>query len=894
MLKIVGITLLVIIGILVAIPIFLESKIGTLVRNNVNSSINADFDFDDADLSLISSFPNAELSLKGMRIINTTEPFKGDTLFYASEASMTMGLGELFKGAGEAYSVRKMSVDGARLYIVLDENENANYDITKESDEPAADFTFELQGYSIDNATVTYLDRSSGIRMRLDEIAHTGSGDLSLVESKLQTNTNALLSFEMDSVNYLDRSKLQLEALIGIDLEKDKYTFLENQAMVNQLPLVFEGYVQLFEEYNQVDLKFKTPSSDFKNFLGVMPEEYAKNLDQVTTSGDFMVEGTIAGKVDDTFIPRFDIQINSDNASFKYPDLPMGVSDIVIDAAVKNTTGISEDTFVDIKKASFRIGQDYFTMTSNITELLGNTRVTADIDANMNLANISKAYPLPAAKDLKGLLRADVSTAFDMASIEKKQYQNTKTSGTASLRNFEYSSAELKNPVAISSMEMNFTPTVVSLKKMEGKTGNTDFAVQGSLRNLLGFMFNDQPIRGQFTLNSDTFDLGDFMTAETTTSGGEGEKPKVAALKIPSFLDVSLQARANTVIYDNLNLKNMSGELAIRDQKATLSGLTSSLLGGRLNLSGNVSTKEARPVFDMQLGIADFSIAETFKQVELLRALAPVANALQGRLNSTLNLNGLLTEEMTPDLATLTGNALAELLQTSIDPEKEKLLALLDSKLNFLNLDSLNLRDLKTALSFENGLVRVKPFTVKYKDIAIDVAGQHTFNKELEYNATIQVPAKYLGKEVNNLIARIDDQQLKNLTIPVVATMKGTYANPQVSTDLAGGVKQLTARLVEIEKQKLIGKGTDKAKDLIGGLITGKKDSTATKKDSTARAVKGVLGNVLGKKPQDSIKRDSPAVKKDPVKDAARDILGGILNKKKKDTTKTKKDSVQP
>jgi hypothetical protein len=226
-----------------------------------------------------------------------------------------------------------------------------------------------------------------------------------------------------------------------------------------------------------------------------------------------------------------------------------------------------------------------------------------------------------------------------------------------------------------------------------------------------------------------------------------------------------------------------------------------------------------------------------------------------------------------------------------INTESAPLLNALFTKLDFIDLKQLDLKDLKTSLSFKDGIVAVKPFTINYKDIAINVDGSHTFDSKLNYKATLQVPAKYLGAEINKLIARIDDSALENLTIPVIANIGGMYNSPQVTTDLTTGVKQLTTKLIEIEKQKLINKGTDKAKDLIGGILSGnqiKTDTTKTGTDAKEQA-KDILGGILGtKKPKDStaVKKDSVPVKteKEVVKEKAKDILGGLLGKKKKDT----------
>ncbi|MBU2974262.1 AsmA family protein [Zobellia sp. B3R18] len=898
--RIIGVIVLLIVGVLIAAPFFLESKIGDIIKNNVNNNVNATLDFSEADLSLFSSFPNAEVSLEDVVLLNKA-PFEGDTLFASKKVALSMGIGELFKGQDEPIGVKSLTVDGALVNVTIDKEENASFDIAIPSDEPNAPaetestdgFNLDLQSYAITDTKIVYDDRSTGMRLEISEMQHNGKGDLSLEKSELDTFTEALVSFEMDSTNYLNKNKIQLDALIGVDLKESKYTFLKNEALINQLALVFDGFIKVNEDNQEIDISFKTPSSDFKNFLAVIPEEYSKNIENVKTTGNFMLEGKFNGIVDEEHIPKFNIKINSENASFKYPDLPKSVRNVFIDTEINNTTGIAEDTYVDIDKLSFMIDEDKFNMTANIKELMGNTKVKAHIDGKMNLANLKKAYPVPADLDLKGLLVADVSTAFDMASIEKEQYEKTTTNGKVSISDFEYKSAEIPNPVKLKTTSLTFNPSTVTLNELSGTTGKTDFSAKGTIKNLLGFMFNDEKVEGDFDLSSNTFALSDFMVEETEpeASGKKTEESKTAGtteekIKIPSFLDANINASANTVLYDNLTLKDVKGNLKIKDEKATLSNMTSSIFNGKMAFNGEVSTKEETPRFAMNLDMKQLGISETFKSLELFKAVAPIAQILKGTLDSDIKLSGSLTDDLVPDLLTLTGDIFADIMTKEIDSESAPLLTALDSKLNFIDLKQLNLDDLKTKLTFENGLVNVKPFTVKYKDIAINVGGSHTFDKKMDYKATMEVPAKYLGSDIGKLIAQIGEDDLKDLKIPVVANIGGNYENPSVSTDLTSGVKTLTNQLVEIQKQKLVNKGKDKAKDLIGNVLGGNSSKTDSTKTSTKDDVKEVLGGLLGgsKKDTTTVKTDTATPKKkeeDVVKEKAKNILGGLLGKKK-------------
>lgn len=896
-LKITGITLLILLAVIIALPLFLQGKIEEIIKSKANSSMNATLDFEEADLSLLRSFPNANVEIAELSLVNKA-PFEGDTLFSSSKIELAMSIKELFKSADEPIAIKTFNIDGAKVHIKVDAEGNANYDIAKESEEPSSttteettdNFSLNMDSYAITNSEIVYEDLATGMKLEITEMNHSGTGDLSLEKSELKTLTDALVSFEMDSTKYLNKNKINLDALIGIDLGENKYTFLENKVLINQLPLVFDGFVQINEENQEVDVTFKTPSSDFKNFLAVIPEAYASNIENVQTTGNFEVNGEFKGVVDDEHIPTFKIAINSENASFKYPDLPKSVRNVYIDTEINNETGIVEDTYVNINRLSFLIDEDKFNMNAKIRELMGNTKVSAHMDGRINLANISQAYPVPDDYNLKGILNADVTTAFDMASLENKQYQNTQTSGKASVSGFEYDSEELKNPVAINTAAVTFNPNTVSLDEFTGKTGGTDFDAKGTLTNLLGFMFNDENIEGNFSLSSNQFALSDFMVEETeeeqeAPEGETGSSTTTAGeerIKIPSFLDCTIDASANTVVYDNLNLKNVKGTLVIKDETATLKNLTSNLFGGTLGLSGAVSTKQDNATFDVDLGMSNFNIGESFAGLELLKVLTPLASAIEGKLNSEVKISGNLKDDLTPNLATISGNLLAELLSPTIDTQNAPLVSALDSKLGFLNAEEINLDGLKTALSFDNGSVKVKPFTLNYKDIAINVDGSHTFDKQMQYKATLDVPAKYLGTEVNSLIAQLDDDSVGEVTVPVTANIGGSFTDPSVSTDLTSSVKTLTSKLVEMQKQKLVNQGKDKAKDLLSDVFKkDESDTTSTKSDG----VKETIGNLLGGNKESETDTDTTKTEeKDEVKNAAKSILSGLLSNKKKDT----------
>ena len=869
-LKITGITIILFVAALFAIPYFFKDQIKAKIADAINQKVDAKVTFAEADLSLFKSFPNATVTLDQLLIINKA-PFEGDTLVSLGELNLKMSVKELFKGENEAMNIEGISSKNGLINIIFNKDGIGNYDIalkddTNKDDTKSKPLSLKIQDYKIENFQFRYFDESSKIKMRIDSLNHEGTGDFAASKLDLVTKSTAKVSLDMDKVNYMKNVALTLDAVLGIDLEKSKYTFKENKALINQLPLEFDGFIQLVEAGQEYDLKFKTPTSSFKNFLGIIPTTYASSLDNVKTTGDFTVIGFAKGLYSDTTVPKFNVEIASNNASFQYPDLPKSVQNIIIDTKIINETGILNDTYVNLDKLSFRIDQDVFNAKANIRNITQNALVNAALKGTINLGNLSKAYPVKLDKPLSGILKADVTTKFDMQSVEKSQYQNINNAGTMSLTGFKYVDENGKT-MNISKALVQFNPNQVNLKQFDAATGKSDLSVSGVLENFYGFIFKNQELKGNFNLNSNQIAVSDFMTTEEAS---KAETKQTEAMKIPAFLNCSLTAKANTVLYDNLTLKNVSGKLIVKDEKLTMENVKTSIFGGTIGLNGAVSTKGKTPTFDMNLGLNQVDIAQSFTQLDMLKKIAPIAGIINGKLNSTIKLNGNLTDSMSPDLKTLTGDLLGQLLSTTVNSSNSTLLTALGSNLKFIDLKKINLNDLKAAITFKNGMVNVKPFDIKYQDIKANIGGTHGFDQSMNYTLKFDVPAKYLGSEANALIAKLspaDAAKLEN--IPINAMLTGNFTNPKISTDLKTAVSNLTNQLIQQQKEKLVGKGTSALTDLIN----------------------------KNKKPGDTTKTVVPATKeevktkaKEEVKAKASELLNGLFNKKKKvaDTTKVK------
>ncbi len=844
-LKWVAVTMLVVLIALISVPFLFKDKIVQMVSNTINNNVNATVSFQDTNLSLLRNFPLASLKVNDINITNKA-PFLGDTLFNAKELNLNLKITELFKSASETLEINSISANNAAINIILNKDNVGNYDIAKKSENNAnnnsSSLSLAIKEYELQDVDFSYFDENTKIKLAVDSIYHTGKGNFAQDILDLDTETTAKVSLEMDNVNYLNKVNVKLNAILGIDLKNLKYSFKENTGYINQLPLEFDGFIQLVEENQLYDITFKTPTSSFKNLLALMPKQYAGNLNTIKTEGNFDLKGIVKGTLSDTTIPTLDISFVSKNAMFKYADLPKSVDNIYLDANIINKTGLTKDTYIAINNTSFKIDKDVFNATGKIANITDNPTVNLKAKGTINLDNISKVYPVALENELEGILTADVSTNFDMNSIEKGNYQNIRNNGNVSVSNFKYSGEDVANPFIINKTSVKFNTNTITLEEFNAKTGSSDLAVKGNLENFYGFLFKDQKLKGSFNLNSTKFKVDDFLTKsdETTTTSTSNK------LKIPAFLDITLNANANTVIYDDINLEKVSGKILIKDETVSLKNLKTSVFGGNIGFDGEVSTKRTTSKFNMDLNLNELNIADSFSKLEMLKAIAPIAKSVEGKINSKIKVSGNLGEDMTPQLKSISGDLLGQLLNTKLKASNSKVLSLLGSKVDFLDVNKLNLNDVSALFTFNNGEVSVKPFNLKYKDVAINVGGSHGFDNSMNYNITFDVPVKYLGTSVTNAIAKLTPKDAAEVkSIPVNATLTGSFSSPNFSSNIKSATENLVKSLVEKQKQSLINQGKDKLKDLLSG--SDKKDSTATT-DKTKDKIKNVLGGLFNKK----------------------------------------------
>lgn len=556
-------------------------------------------------------------------------------------------------------------------------------------------------------------------------------------------------------------------------------------------------------------------------------------------------------------IPAIDANMSLANGYIKSAEFPLPIQDLHFTSTVKNATGRMETTVINVNDLSMLMDGEKFTadlLLQNLDDYTWDLKVNGGVD----LEKITKVFPLEGMA-LAGKVKANIQTKGKYSDVKAEKYDRLPTSGTASLSDFKYSSKDLPYTVTLSQASMAFDPRKIDLQKMDGKIGRSDFSVNGSVLNYLGYVFGDNHvIKGNVNFNSTLLDLNQFMsdTEEATTT----DTASYGVIAVPKNIDFALKSSIKTIKVMDFTMTNAAGDVIVKDGVANLSGLRFNMLGGSFVVNGAYDTRNlAHPKYDFALKIENVSMRQAASASTLVQTYAPIAGLVNGNFSTDFKLSGELLQNMTPNLTTVNGGGLIKIAQAAL--KESKILSSITSLTKLEDTNEVTFKDVLMSATLTNGRFSVKPFDVKFGNYKTTVAGSTGLDKSIDYTLKMDVPAGKLGSQFNAFIAsKTGAKTDPNGTIPVTIGLGGSVTDPspkllmesqkeQVKDAITATAKEEGAKAVEkavkgTEAEKIV-------KDILGG---GTKDTAAAKTTDTA-STKPVTTEEVQKKVEDEAKK---------------------------------------
>ena len=863
-----GLTLLFLLIAIILIPIIFKDEIKEMVLKEVSKSLKADVTIKDFDLTFLSTFPNVTIQLYDTKVTGRTE-FKGVELASVKTIEAHVGLWDVI--GGDEIEIDEVHISDAKFDVRVDPEGKANYDIVIPEDEKPVDtepskFKMSLKEYSLKNIEIVYDDQASDMYANIKNLNHTGEGDLTADVIDFATSTQIdEVTLEMEGLSYLSKVKTDADVNLLMEFKENdsKFTLKENTFALNNFHLSLDGFYQMLKDHAQMDLKLNTKEISFKDLLSLVPSFYQSGYESMIAKGDLKMNAAVKGRLDEKTYPGWDVGLNVKNASIKYAGLG-SINNIVVDAGSKFAGGSNMDKMtLDVTKFHSEFVGNLIDANLKLRNPITDPLINSNLKARVNLATLGKVMPLAEGESYKGKLNADVSLNGRMSSIYAEQYEKFDAKGLIELFDFLYKSKDLNEDVNVKDLTFRFSPQNLSLEKMNATMGKSDFSMNGTIDNYLGYLFGnkkeDQLLKGVFAFNSNNLDLDQLMgvsNAPAAANPASAEPapvdPNAEPLLIPENVDFDLNTNVQKMHYNGIDINNIKGNVNVKEEVASLNGLTMNTMGGTVGLRGSYSSKDHnKPAIDLGYNLKEIDIQEITSHFLTIGKLAPVAKYAKGKFSSNLNMKGDLTKALEPVYNTLTGDG--DFFTNAVTVSGFEPLKKLGDALSMDKISNQTFKDVKAFFSFKDGKMSLKkPLKIKLSGIDSEITGSTSFTQEIDYKMLLQVPKAMIPggiikaaeqgiAKVNGIAPKLNVGSIPDI-IPVNALVGGTVTKPVIKTDFKDALLKATGNLKDNLKEKgkeIINKAKDSVKTVVKEKVEEvKKDLIAEKNKIMADAQK--------------------------------------------------------
>lgn len=897
-LKISGITLLVLIIALLALPFLFKGKIIEMAKKEANNSLNATINFsDDIGISIFKSFPKLTVTVENLSIVGK-DTFRGDTLVYLPQLTVSLNVMSVIKG--DNMEINKISLDRPKINLLVLQNGQANWDISKPdsavADTTPSKFKMALESLSIKGGNIVYDDQSIGFYTALHNMDHELKGDFTLDRFLMETSTQAsTFTLGYGGVNYLNAVKADIQANLDMDMKAMKFTFKDNAIKLNDLGIGGEGFVDMNDNDMEFDIVFKTAKADFKTFLSIVPGMYTKSFDKMKAGGKLDLSGYLKGKMTDDKMPGFGVKLGIDNGFFRYPDLPKSLENVFVNLSIDNATGYMDNTLVNLSKFKAQVAGEPIDARLLVKTPISNPYVDGALKGAINLSEFRSMIPLEKSTEISGLIKSDVQFKGFVSSIQNQQIEQFDASGVLEAQKFHYKDLESLPMGTNLDAILSFNPKTIALNSLAGNVGMSDFSMNGSIDNLFGYMLRDELLKGQFTLNSNYFNANEFLSDEKVAKEPQpADTIPLHAFEVPANIDFVFNSDMKTLIYDNLKLTNLGGKIIARESQLYFEKVGVELLGGSMSLNGVYNSQNHKfPFSNIDFKVNSLDIMQAFSSFESVRKFVPIAQYTKGLFNAKINLANNFNHDFSVAYPTVTGTMQMGISEAAV--KDLPILNILADKLKLEKLRNLNLKNLNFKLGIANGKVMLDSMVLPlWKGAKAKISGFTALDQSIQYVAKLSIPRKDFGEvnsALNGLAAQAQGKGLNvNLSemVDIDVLIGGFFNKPDVKVSLHDA------------KNSIVNSVKDQLKDQANQQIQAAKDEARRKAEAAKQKTLDSLNKVRQatedklnaekkamedklaeekRKAEEQAKAEADKAKEDAKKKALDKLKGGILKK---------------
>ncbi len=576
---------------LISLPYFFKDEIIAQIKRVANQQLNAQIDFSDVELSLLRQFPDLSVHILDLSITGKGT-FEGVPLAQTKSVRLRIDLGSVFSSR-RPLTIESILIEAPALNVLVLADGQANYDIVLPDTSQTADgettpFAIALSRYAISKGRIHYEDHTSDLLVIAENLDHSGKGHFTESLFDLNTRTHIdQLSIQSGSITWLDQVRLDLQATLGIDLNQMRFEIKDNELSINALKLQAEGWSRLADDQIEMDLALRAPNNSFAELFSLVPGAFIEGYEQVRAGGTFTLSLALQGTYDTkaTSWPAFQFELKAQDGAIHYPGMPLGISQVHTQLHITHPGGAPDLIQIDMPTFDLQVGQSTLAGKFHLRTPLSDPDLNAQLQAQLQLDDWVKAFPMEGVRSLSGSLQCDLNAHARRSQLETGRYDQAAMRGSFQFTDLTYIADDMP-PVQIVQLHGTLQPNKLRIDNFNCKLGRSDLQGKAMFNDLLGWFAADQQRSGRIALQSRQLDLNEWMSEsdEPSTPQMPTPVPTTSTTTQTENWHFAFDLSIQQLLYDLYDLRQLQATGTLTPQRLQLDRLTGRL--GRSDFEG--------------------------------------------------------------------------------------------------------------------------------------------------------------------------------------------------------------------------------------------------------------------------------------------------------------------
>jgi len=343
----------------------------------------------------------------------------------------------------------------------------------------------------------------------------------------------------------------------------------------------------------------------------------------------------------------------------------------------------------------------------------------------------------------------DISLETDIQNdnTQKDIFLKWMVKGFVDMNQGSISLSDIPHPIEIPSVKMDFEPETFNIEEASLNFDESDYQFSGEANNILSYFRGDSILKGNFSLVSNTTDLAQIMEltsglgnedtlAVDQADASDSDSSYSGPYMVPLGIDLLLTTNIKTATMGPDFLKDIEGDLRVKDGVLMLDGLTLQTPAARIQLTSVYRTPRKNHIYlGVDYHMLDVEIGTLLGMIPDIDSLMPMLRSFAGEAEFHIAIETYMDSLYNIKKSTLRGaSSIRGSNLVLMDGETFSEMA---NKLKFNKKTENKVDSLSAEFTIFRNEIDIYPFLIvmdKYKAV---VAGRHNFDMSFSYHVSL-------------------------------------------------------------------------------------------------------------------------------------------------------------